>query len=178
VVSAVEAFFGRISRSDLGVYVAAQVFGAFVGVAAAHLMFEEPLFSASTHARAGLSQALSEFIATFGLVTMIQGTSHTRPRATPLAVAGYITAAYWFTASTSFANPAVTLARSASNTFAGIRPIDVPAFVVAQVLGGAAAAILFRWLLVPMVRQEPTRGESDGTNRGRTHVQRPLSLHR
>jgi glycerol uptake facilitator-like aquaporin len=177
-VSAVEAFFGRISRSDLGAYVAAQVLGAFVGVAAAHLMFEEPLFSASTHGRAGLSQALSEFVATFGLIAVIQGTSHAEPRATPLAVAAYITAAYWFTASTSFANPAVTLARAASNTFAGIRPTDVPAFLAAQALGAAAAAILSRWLLAPVERHEATRAGSEDTNRGRAYVQRPLSLHR
>jgi glycerol uptake facilitator-like aquaporin len=178
VVSAAEAFFGRITRSDLAAYVAAQVLGALIGVAAANIMFEEPLYSASTHVRAGFAQAVSEFIATFGLVAVIQGTSHGQPRATPLAVAAYITAAYWFTASTSFANPAVTLARAASNTFAGIRPVDVPAFLVAQALGAMGAAVLFRWLLIPAERQEPTQGENDGVQRGRTNVQRPLSLHR
>jgi glycerol uptake facilitator-like aquaporin len=178
VVSAAEALFGRITGSDLSAYVAAQVIGAFIGVAAANIMFGEPIYSASTHVRTGFAQALSEFIATFGLVAVIQGTSHAQPRATPLAVAAYITAAYWFTASTSFANPAVTLARAASNTFAGIRPVDVPAFLLAQALGAMGAAVLFRWLLIPAQRQEPRQGENEGIERGRTNVQRPLSLHR
>ncbi|MCK6537998.1 MAG: aquaporin family protein [Polyangiaceae bacterium] len=140
-------------------YVVAQIVGAFAGVAAAHAMFDVPVFAASTHARAGTSQALSEFVATFGLLAVIWGCSRKRSSAVPFAVGAYITAAYWFTASTSFANPAVTLARAATNTFAGIRPADVPAFLLAQVLGAAAATVLFRWLVPSLPRQ---RSESSG----------------
>src|SRR5205085_11292946 len=128
------------------VYLAAQVGGAYLGVAIAHLMFGEPLFSASRHVRAGGAQFLAEVVATFGLLAVIWGVSRRRPAAVPMAVAAYITAAYWFTSSTSFANPAVTLARAASDTFAGIRPADAPAFIAAQFLGAAAATALFRWL--------------------------------
>jgi glycerol uptake facilitator-like aquaporin len=128
-------------------YVGVQVLGAFAGVAAAHLMFGEPSFEASTKVRSGLPQGFSEFIATFGLLAVIWGCSRRRAESVPTAVAAYITAAYWFTASTSFANPAVTLARAATDTFAGIRPADVPMFIAAQLLGAAAATILFRWLL-------------------------------
>jgi glycerol uptake facilitator-like aquaporin len=131
---------------EVPAYVVAQVIGAFAGVAAAHVMFEAPLFFASRHVRAGGAQAFSEFVATFGLLAVIWGCVRSRPAAVPFAVAAYITAAYWFTASTSFANPAVTLARSASDTFAGIRPADAPAFIVAQLIGAAAATILFRWM--------------------------------
>ena len=106
---------------------------------------EVPAYIASRHARAGGGQFLSEFVATFGLLSVIWGVARSRATAVPFAVAAYITAAYWFTASTSFANPAVTLARSASDTFAGIRPRDAPAFIVAQLLGAAAATMLFRW---------------------------------
>ena len=133
--------------SEVPVYVAAQIVGAFVGVAAADAMFGEPVFSASRHARAGVPQLFSEFIATFGLLAVIWGCARQRSTAVPFAVGAYITAAYWFTASTSFANPAVTLARAATDTFAGIRPQDVPGFVVLQLLGAAAATALFRWLL-------------------------------
>lgn len=141
---------------EVPTYVVAQVVGAFAGVAAAHAMFEEPVFAASTHARAGASQAFSEFVATFGLLAVIWGCSRKRSPAVPFAVGTYITAAYWFTASTSFANPAVTLARAATNTFAGIRPADVPAFLVAQLLGASVATLLFRWL-VPALPQEAPR---------------------
>jgi len=130
-------------------YLAAQLAGAFAGVAAAHTMFEAPVFVASRHARAGGAQMFSEFVATFGLLAVIWGCARRRPSAVPFAVAAYITSAYWFTASTSFANPAVTFARAASDTFAGIRPADVPGFVVAQLLGAAAATALFRWLAPP-----------------------------
>jgi glycerol uptake facilitator-like aquaporin len=109
-------------------------------------MFETPLFIASRHARAGPAQAFSEFVATFGLLAVIWGCARLRSGALPFAVAAYITAAYWFTASTSFANPAVTLARSATDTFAGIRPADAPAFIAAQLLGAASATALFGWL--------------------------------
>jgi glycerol uptake facilitator-like aquaporin len=115
-------------------------------------MFNEPLFAASTHARAGSGQLLSEFIATFGLLSVIWGVSRARSSVVPFAVGAYITAAYWFTASTSFANPAVTLARAATNTFAGIRPLDAPGFIAAQALGAVAATGLFRWLVPALPR--------------------------
>lgn len=133
---------------DVPVYILAQVVGAFTGVAAADVMFELPVFFASQKARHGGAQLFSEFVATFGLLAIIWGCVRLKQKSVvPFAVAAYITAAYWFTASTSFANPAVTLARSASDTFAGIRPADVPGFVVAQMLGAAAATLLFRWLV-------------------------------
>jgi glycerol uptake facilitator-like aquaporin/protein-tyrosine-phosphatase len=136
-------------------YLLAQLIGAFAGVAAAHLMFGEPLFAASAHARSGLAQALSEGVATFGLIAVIWGCSRSRSNAVAFAVGAYITAAYWFTASTSFANPAVTLARAATDTFTGIRPADVPAFLVAQLAGAAAATALFRWLVPALPRGAP-----------------------
>ena len=141
-----EAWQRNLPVSEALPYILAQIAGAFAGVAAAHLMFGEPLFFASTHVRTGGAQWWSEFVATFGLVATIISCSRSRPAATPFAVAVYITAAYCFTSSTSFANPAVTLARAASNTFAGIRPEDVGGFVIAQLLGAAAATILFGWL--------------------------------
>jgi len=128
-------------------YVVAQVIGAFAGVAAAHLMFDEPLFAASLRVRSDPSQIFSEFIATFGLLAVIWGVSRRRGAVVPFAVGAYITAAYWFTASTSFANPAVTLARAFTNTFAGIRPLDVPGFILGQIAGATAATLLFRWLV-------------------------------
>jgi glycerol uptake facilitator-like aquaporin len=128
-------------------YVAAQIGGAFAGVAAAHLMFSEPVFFASHHARSGSALLFSEFVATFGLLSVIWGCARLRSSAVPFAVGAYITAAYWFTASTSFANPAVTLARAASDAFAGIRPADAPGFIGAQLAGAAAATALFRWLV-------------------------------
>ncbi|HYX91379.1 MAG TPA: MIP/aquaporin family protein [Myxococcaceae bacterium] len=136
-------------------YLAAQVGGAFGGVAAAHVMFAEPIFAASTHARSGLSQAFSELVASFGLLAVIWGCSRLRSSAVPFAVGAYITAAYWFTASTSFANPAVTLARAATNTFSGIRPADVPAFLLAQLVGAGVATALFRWLVPDLPRDAP-----------------------
>jgi glycerol uptake facilitator-like aquaporin len=145
-VTLADASQGGLAWRDVPAYVAAQVAGAFAGVAAAHVMFGEPLFFASRHARGGGAQMFSEFVATFGLLAVIWGCVRSRPDAAPYAVAAYITAAYWFTASTSFANPAVTLARAASDTFAGIRPADVPGFVLAQLFGAAAATVLFRWL--------------------------------
>lgn len=119
-------------------------------------MFELPVFFASRHARVGMAQAFSEFVATFGLLAVIWGCARLRTSAVPFAVAAYITAAYWFTASTSFANPAVTLARAASDTFAGIRPTDAPAFIIAQLLGAAAATGLFRWLVPTLPEVAPT----------------------
>jgi glycerol uptake facilitator-like aquaporin len=129
-------------------YMAAQFPGGLVGTLLAHLMFAEPLFSRSHHQRAGWPQLLSEFVATFGLLSVIWGCSRTKSAmATPVAVGGYITAAYWFTASTSFANPAVTLARSITDTFTGIRPADVLPFMAAQIAGAIAATKLFEWLI-------------------------------
>jgi len=146
-VTLADATQGGLPWREVPVYVVGQVIGAFGGVAVAHVMFGEAVFSASTHERAGVSQLVSEFVATFGLLAVIWGCVRRRAPAVPFAVGAYITAAYWFTASTSFANPAVTLARSVSNTFAGIRPADVPGFVLAQLVGAATATMLFRWLV-------------------------------
>lgn len=132
-------------------YVAVQVVGAVVGVWVAHLMFGEAVLQVSAKLRDGPAQAFSEAVATFGLIAAILGSLRFRPEATPTIVGLYITAAYWFTASTSFANPAVTLARSLSNTFAGIAPSSAPAFILAQLTGAAIAAVLCAWLF----RQEP-----------------------
>src|SRR5215472_13140226 len=129
--------------------------GVAAGVAAAHLMFSEPVFFASQHVRSGSAQLFSEFVATFGLLSVIWGCVRLRSSAVPFAVGAYITSAYWFTASTSFANPAVTLARAASDTFAGIRPIDAPGFIVAQLVGAAAATVLFRWLVPSLPEDAP-----------------------
>ena len=155
-VSLANAWQGGLPWREVPGYVSAQLVGGFAGVAVAHLMFGEAIFSASRHARAGGAQLFSEFVATFGLLSVIWGCERGRPSAVPFAVGAYITGAYWFTASTSFANPAVTLARSASDTFAGIRPLDVPGFIVAELAGAAAATVLFRWL-VPLVPNEVSR---------------------
>jgi glycerol uptake facilitator-like aquaporin len=147
VVTLADAALGGRPWREVPVYVAAQIGGAFVGVAVAHVMFGEPLFLASEHVRAGAPQLLSEFVATFGLLATIWGTVRTRPAMIPFAVGAYVTAGYWFTASTCFANPAVTLARAASNTFAGIRPADVAGFLAAQLVGAILATALFAWLV-------------------------------
>lgn len=146
-VTLADASQGGLAWREVPAYVGAQVLGAFSGVAAAHLMFGERLFFASHHARSGSAQLFSEFVATFGLLAVIWGCGRHRSSSVPYAVGAYITAAYWFTASTSFANPAVTLARAASDTFAGIRPADAPGFIFAQLAGAAAATALFRWLV-------------------------------
>jgi glycerol uptake facilitator-like aquaporin len=151
-VTLADACEGGLAWREVPGYLAAQVVGAFGGVAAAHLMFSEPLFSASTHVRAGRAQLFSEFVATFGLLSVIWGCARLRSSAVPFAVGAYIMGAYWFTASTSFANPAVTLARAASNTFAGIRPVDAPGFIVAQFAGAAAATLVFRWLVPSLTK--------------------------
>jgi glycerol uptake facilitator-like aquaporin len=152
-VTLADASQGGLPWPSVPAYLTAQVVGAFAGVAAAHLMFGEPLFAASAHARAGGAQLWSEFVATFGLMCTIWGCSRTRASTVPFAVAAYIVAAYWFTASTSFANPAVTLARAATNTFSGIRPVDVPGFILAQLAGALAATALFRWLVPGLSRR-------------------------
>lgn len=146
VVTLGSAWQGHTAWREVPFYVTAQVTGALAGVATAHLMFALPLLSVSQHVRAGGPQIFSEFVATFGLLLVIWACVRFRPAVVPFAVAAYITAAYWFTASTSFANPAVTLARSLSNSFTGIRPADVPGFIAAQLLGAATATLLFRWL--------------------------------
>src|SRR5512140_2312526 len=146
-VTLADASQGGLAWREVPAYIGAQTIGAFTGVAAAHLMFSEPLFFASHHTRSGGAQLFSEFVATFGLLAVIWGCGRHRSSAVPFAVGAYITAAYWFTASTSFANPAVTLARAASDTFAGIRPADVPGFIIAQLAGAGAATALFRWLV-------------------------------
>jgi len=147
LVTVAAAACREIPWRDVPGYLGAQVVGAFVGVAAANSMFGVPAFIASHHAREGMPQLLSEAIATFGLLATIWGCARRRPSSVPFAVAAYITAAYWFTASTSFANPAVTIARSATDTFAGIRPNDVPGFIGAQIVGAATATVLFSWLI-------------------------------
>jgi glycerol uptake facilitator-like aquaporin len=139
---------GGLPWREVPAYVLAQVGGATAGVAVANVMFELPVFSLSQHARQGGAQLLSEAVATFGLLSVIWGCSRLRSSVVvAVAVGAYITAAYWFTASTSFANPAVTVARSLTDTFAGIRPTDVPGFILAQLVGAAAATALFRWLV-------------------------------
>jgi len=155
VVTLADASQVGLPWREVPAYVAAQITGAFAGVAAAHLMFGEPIFFASRHLRAGSAQLFSEFVATFGLLAVIWGCSRRRSEAVPFAVGAYITAAYWFTSSTSFANPAVTLARAASDTFAGIRPQDAPGFIAAQLVGAAAATTLFRWLVPSLPKDAP-----------------------
>jgi glycerol uptake facilitator-like aquaporin len=162
-VTLADAWMGGVAWRETPAYLAAQTAGAFAGVVAAHLMFGLAVVSVSTHVRAGSAQAFSEFVATFGLLAVIWGCAQTRPAAVPFAVGAYITAAYWFTASTSFANPAVTVARSLTNTFAGVRPVDVPAFLAAQLAGAFAATLLFRWLMAPVTEKAPSvvvRGDS------------------
>jgi len=149
VVTIADAWQGGRPWREVPAYVAAQVLGALLGVAVAHAMFSEPIFAASTHVRSGPAQLLSEFVATFGLLSVIWGVSRKAAQFTPFAVGAYITAAYWFTSSTSFANPAVTLARSLTNTFSGIRPTDAPGFIAAQLAGAAAATVLFKFLVPP-----------------------------
>jgi glycerol uptake facilitator-like aquaporin len=146
-VTLADAWQGGLPWRDVPGYVVAQVAGAFAGVAVADVMFGEPIFACSRHVRSGPRMFLSEVVATFGLLVVIWGCSRLRSASTPYAVASYIAAAYWFTPSTSFANPAVTLARSASDTFAGIRPADVPPFILAQLLGAGLATALAAWMI-------------------------------
>jgi glycerol uptake facilitator-like aquaporin len=154
LVSVAEAVRAGLPWRELPLYIAVQIGGAFAGVAAAHAMFGKPLFFASRHVRAGWPMLWSEVVAAFGLLLAILAISKTRPAAVPFAVGAYITAAYWFTASTSFANPAVTLARAASDTFAGIRPTDTIGFIAAQAIGAATALCLYRWLFaIPCERR-------------------------
>jgi glycerol uptake facilitator-like aquaporin len=147
VVTAMFAAKRELSWRLAAGYMAVQVVGAILGVWAAHLMFAEPVLQISTKARDGLPQGFAEAVATFGLVATILGSLRFKPDSTPLLVGLYITAAYWFTASTSFANPAVTIARSLSNTFAGIAPASAPLFIAGQIAGGLLGVITFNWLL-------------------------------
>lgn len=147
VVSLVSAWQGKLALRTCAAYVLAQVLGAFVGVVAAHAMFGLPLLQVSTHLRSTPGEGLGEVIATFGLLLTIALASRYRSESTAAAVACFITSAYWFTSSTSFANPAVTLARAATNTFAGIAPSSVPGYLAGQALGAVGAALCARWLL-------------------------------
>jgi glycerol uptake facilitator-like aquaporin len=152
-VTLADASQGGMHWRDAPGYIAAQAAGAMLGVWAAHLMFAEPVLQVSQHVRAGGSQLFSEFVATFGLLAVIWGCGRLRAEAVPFAVGLYITGAYWFTASTSFANPAVTFARAFTNTFAGIRPADAPGFMAAQLAGAFAATFVFRWLVPSLPKQ-------------------------
>jgi glycerol uptake facilitator-like aquaporin len=173
-VTLADASQGGVPWGEVPGYVAAQVTGAMVGVATANVMFGEPVFSLSRHVREGPAQLVSEFVATFGLLSVVWGCSRQRSSSVvPFAVGGYITAAYWFTASTSFANPAVTVARSLTDTFAGIRPADVPGFIVVQLLGAAAATALFRWL-VPRLPAAAARAVAGGSERAVPGTTAPL----
>jgi glycerol uptake facilitator-like aquaporin len=153
-VTLVEAWQGGLRWREAIGYIGAQMLGALAGVAVAHAMFGLPAYSASMHVRSGPAQVFSEFVATFGLLAVIFGCSRSQPSAVPFAVGAYITAAYWFTASTSFANPAVTMARSMTNSFSGIRPADVLPFIAAQLVGAFAAMFFFRWLMPLAAEQE------------------------
>lgn len=137
----------NISARDAAAYVIVQIAAGVAGVVIAHLMFAEPALAASIKPRTGFPQWLGEFVATFGLVATILGTLKFRPEAVPYAVGLFITAGYWFTSSTSFANPAVTIARSLTNSFSGILPAHAPGFILAQLVGAVAATLLFGWLL-------------------------------
>lgn len=152
-VSVADSLRRGLSAKECALYIVAQIFGAVLGVLAAHAMFGLPPIFVSHHVRTGASQWFAEFVATFGLLLVIWGCVRFKSPFTGFAVAGYIVGAYWFTASTSFANPAVTIARSLSDTFAGIRPVDVSGFVLAQFLGAITATVLFNWLAPIDARQ-------------------------
>jgi glycerol uptake facilitator-like aquaporin len=155
-VTLADAWHGGIAWSMVAPYIVAQMLGALVGTAFANGMFGLPLFFLSHHDRSGGTMLVSEFVATFGLLAVIWGCARSQSSATPFAVAAYIVGAYWFTPSTSFANPAVTIARSLTDTFAGIRPADAPLFIVAQLLGAFAATALFADLLPEASRAQRT----------------------
>jgi len=154
VVTIADALSGGLARADILLYILAQFAGGFAGTVNSHFMFGLPGITYSRHARSGPAQFYAEIVATFGLMAVISACSKLNARAIPVAVGGYIAAAYWFTSSTSFANPAVTVARCFTDTFAGIRPRDVPGFVVAETLGAAVAFLLFRWLIAPRISAE------------------------
>jgi len=166
-VTLADASQGGRSWPHAAGYVLSQLLGAIGGVGAADYMFEQPLYAWSRHVRAGLPQAFSEAVATFGLLAVVWSCSKRRPAAAPFAVGAYITGAYWFTASTSFANPAVTIARALTDTFAGIRPADVPAFLLAQAIGATLATLLFRWLIPEVRRPIQADFQQPGSNENR-----------
>jgi glycerol uptake facilitator-like aquaporin len=171
VVTVVEGARGRLPGRDLVPYVVAQLAGAVGGVLLAHLMFGEAPFTVSTHPRGGLGPLLGEVVATFGLVSTVLFVSRHRTEAVAMAVSGWVVAGYWFTSSTSFANPAVTVARALTNSFAGIRPLDVAPFVVAQALGAALALSLFRYLTAPPIPASPgLQIEARGALLGRPEI--------
>jgi glycerol uptake facilitator-like aquaporin len=149
VVTLAAWWSGALPWRDVPWFLVAQFAGALAGVALADVMFGEPIYAASQHVRSGMSQLVSEAVATFGLIAVIRGPAGADVSRAAGAVAAYITAAYWFTSSTSFANPAVTIARAFTNTFAGIRPSDAAGFIAAQLVGGALAVLLFSWLMAP-----------------------------
>jgi len=155
VVTLAALFARQRTAGQALVMLAAQFLGGLIGVCAAHLMFGEPALQVSAKLRSGGAQVFAEAVATFGLIGTILGTQRARPEFTPVAVGLYITSAYWFTASTSFANPAVTLARSLSDTFAGIAPASVPGFIAGQVAGGLAGVVVFEWLLAKQGQDLP-----------------------
>lgn len=157
VVSLVDAL-GRGAPREALARSAAQIGGAVLGVTVAHAMFGQALVQISTHARSEVGLWIGEVVATFGLIGVVLAVPRHRPDATALAVGAYIGSAYWFTSSTSFANPAVTIARTLTDTFAGIRPIDAPAFIAAQLVGAALGAVTFGWLLGPAPAPAPTKG--------------------
>ena len=161
-VTLADASQGGLPWRETPWYIAAQIIGALTGVAMAHLMFGLPLYTPSLHARAGAAQMFSEGVATFGLLAVIWGCSKSRAQVVPFAVGGYIVGAYWFTASTSFANPAVTIARAFTNTFAGIRPTDVAGFIGAQLAGAALATVFFRWLVPALPASAPNVASRKG----------------
>jgi glycerol uptake facilitator-like aquaporin len=170
VVTAVFAARRDLSLREAGNYIAAQLIGGIMGTLLAHMMFAHGTFMASGTVRTGLDQWLAEFVATFGLITVIFGGIRFRPTAVPALIGLYITAAYWFTASTSFANPAVAIARSLTDTFSGIRPIDLPGFVAAEFAGGFAAMSIMGWLLkAPVVRRETDREDASGQRQAAHH---------
>ena len=154
LVTLADSLSGGIARSDIFPYCLAQLAGSVLGTINSHFMFGLPTITLSRHARSGPAQFYAEIIATFGLLSVISGCSRLRPAAIPLTVGTYIAGAYWFTSSTSFANPAITAARCITDTFAGIRPQDVPGFVLAQFLGGTAAFLVFRWMVPSRISAE------------------------
>ena len=151
VVTLADATSGGLARGDILPYILSQFAGGFAGTVNSHFMFALPAITYSRHARSGPAQFYAEIVATFGLIAVISTCAKLNARAIPVAVGGYIAGAYWFTSSTSFANPAVTLARCFTDSFAGIQPRDVPGFVVAETLGAAVAFFLFRWLIAPRI---------------------------
>lgn len=161
VVTLTFALRSDLDRRDVPFYIFAQIVGGIGGVMAANTMFSLPVVFISNHNRAGMAQLFSEFIATLGLLSVIVAVSRSTVAVAAIAVGAYISAAYWFTASTSFANPAVTIARCLSDTFAGIRPADAPQFVLAQLAGGIAATVLFGWL-IPIRPQNQFETDSTG----------------